>query len=271
MRPLLILFVLACASAQLHGQTGKQATDAVSQDADAPVANPARPTVSTPAALPPAGYLQFETGTLNAWTSPGVSFQTSLNEVAKVALTKRFEFLASLEPFAHTRSPGLSSNDAGGVSLGVQAVIFPGEGATPTIAASYFRSVYDGTAPDLDIGSSKNSVLLLASADVKKFHYDANAFFNEVLSDPVRRAQFGQSLSISHPITSRLGLAGEIWHFSQPFIGGNAVGNLWAVSYNASKILVFDAGFDHGFTSSSTHWEVFAGFTYLLPHKIIRR
>ena len=31
---------------------------------DAPVANPARPTVSTPATLTPVGYLQFETGIL---------------------------------------------------------------------------------------------------------------------------------------------------------------------------------------------------------------
>jgi hypothetical protein len=35
-----------------------------------PEANPARPTVSTPATLTPAGYLQFESGILNAATSP---------------------------------------------------------------------------------------------------------------------------------------------------------------------------------------------------------
>ena len=50
--------------------------------------------------------------------------------------------------------------------------------------------------------------------------------------------------------------------------GGNAVGNLWAVNYNVRKNLVLDGGFDHGLTSTSTHWEMFAGFTYLLPHKV---
>jgi hypothetical protein len=43
---------------------------------------------------------------------------------------------------------------------------------------------------------------------------------------------------------------------------------LWAVSYPVRKNLVLDAGFDHGLTSSSTHWQRFAGFTYLLPHRL---
>ena len=35
-----------------------------------------------------------------------------------------------------------------------------------------------------------------------------------------------------------------------------------------AKNLVLDGGFNHGLTSTSTQWEVFAGFTYLLPHKL---
>jgi hypothetical protein len=186
-------------------------------------------------------------------------------------VSRRIELLAGFEPVTHSRAGPASSNDAGGVLLGVQTVLYQGEGAKPTFSASYFHSVYGGTAPDLDIGSSNNSVLLLASADVKKFHYDANAFFNEVVSDPIRRAQFGQSLSVSHPLSARFALSGEIWRFSQPFLHGNAVGNLWALSYSASKDLVFDGGFNRGLTSTSTRWEVVAGFTYLLPHKLFRR
>jgi hypothetical protein len=29
-----------------------------------------------------------------------------------------------------------------------------------------------------------------------------------------------------------------------------------------------DIGFDHGVTSTSTHWESFVGFTYLLPQRL---
>ena len=35
--------------------------------------------------------------------------------------------------------------------------------------------------------------------------------------------------------------------------------------------LVFDGGFQRGLTSTSTQWEVFAGFTYLVPHRLFRR
>jgi len=271
MRPFSAWVLLCLATAALAQQSPKAPIDVPTIEPDTPVANPGRPTVSTPATPTPVGYLQFETGVLSAWTSPEVSSQTNLNEVVKFAVSRKIEFLAGLEPVAHSRLGRVSSNDAGGVSLGMQTVLYPGEGTKPTISASYSHSVYGGNAPDLDIGSSTNSGLLLASADVKEFHYDANAYFNEVVSDPVRRAQFGLSLSVSHPLNARFGLSGEIWRFTQPFLHSNAVGNLWAVSYTANKDLVFDAGFDRGLTSTSTHWEMFGGFTYLLPHKILRQ
>lgn len=235
---------------------------------DEPEANPGRPTVSTPATLTPVGYLQFETGFLGAGDSPEFSSRYGFNEVMKLSVTPRLELLASAEPIAHFTADGETGNSVADVFLGAQAVLYHGEGATPTVAASYFHRVYDGGAPELDLGSPINSVLVLASADVKGFHYDANALFNELSEGPVRRAQFGQTLSISHPVVGKLSLSGEIWHFTQPFLRGNAVGNLWALGYAARNNLVFDAGFNRGLTSTSTRWEAFVGFTYLLPHRL---
>jgi hypothetical protein len=169
---------------------------------------------------------------------------------------------------AHYGAEGKISNSVGDVFLGAQAVLKHGEGVVPTVAVSYFHRMYDGGAPEVDFGSPTNSVLVLASADVKKFHYDANALFNELSEGPVRRAQFGQTLSISHAITGKFAVSGEIWHFTQPFLRSHAVGNLWAGSYAARKTLVFDGGFDRGLTATSTRWEVFIGFTYLLPHRL---
>jgi hypothetical protein len=83
----------------------------------------------------------------------------------------------------------------------------------------------------------------------------------------VRRAQFAQTLSISHLI-GRFTVSGEVWNFAQPLTHGYAVGNLWAASYSVRKNLVIDTGFDYGLTSASTHWEGFAGFTYLLPRRL---
>jgi hypothetical protein len=237
---------------------------------DTPAANPARPTVSNPATLTPPGYLQFETGVLGAMHSGEFSSLVGISEVIKLSVAKRLELLAASGPFVHSTTDGVSANGTAEVFLGMQAVAYRGQDARPTLAFSYFRRIYGGNTPDLDVGSPRNSLIALASADVKGFHYDANVLLNEVGEGSVHRAQFAQTLSISHPIGERFTLAGEIWHFSQPFLRSNAVGNLWAVSYTVRPNLVLDGGFNHGLTSTSTRWEVFAGFTYLLPHKLWR-
>jgi hypothetical protein len=236
---------------------------------DEPEANPGRPTISTPATLTPVGYLQFETGVLGALQSPEFSSRFAPNEVIKFTFIPRLELLVSVEPIAHYTAGGRTANSVADVFLGAQGVLSQGEGAKPTVAVSYFHRAYDGGAPELDFGSPTNSFMLLASADVKGFHYDANAMFNELVQGDVRRPQFGQSLSISHPLKGKFALSGEIWHFTQPFLHNHAIGNLWAVSYAARKTLVFDGGFNRGLTSTSTHWEAFVGFTYLLPHRLL--
>ena len=268
-------FLEAIASGPAAGQTQIPAPQPSAQPAassdeipEEPEANPARPTVSNPATLTPVGYLQFETGTLGALDSPEFSSRVEFNEVIKLAVSRRLEFVEASEPAVHYTVNSISANGIAEVFLGAQAVLLPGEGARPTFSASYSRRVYDGGAPELDIGSPLNSAVFYASADVKGFHYDANAVFNEVLEGSVRRLQFGQTLSISHPLGKGFGLSGEIWRFSQPFLRGNAIGNLWAASYAARKNLVFDAGFEKGLTCTSTHWEAFAGLTYLFPHRL---
>ncbi len=234
---------------------------------DEPIANPGRPTVSTPATLTPVGYLQFETGILAAWHSPEFSSQASLGEVTKFSVSHRIELLAATGPFVHSNTE--PANGTGDISLGVQQDVHQGVGARPTIALSYFRRTHSGGTPDLDIGSARNSAILLASADIKGFHYDTNYLFNEVISDQgVHRAQFGQTLSVSHALGKKFGVSGEIWHFTQPFLRSHAIGNLWALNYNARKNLVLDLGFNRGLTSTSTRWEILAGFTYVPPHGV---
>ena len=265
-----LLAQLVCLSSLARAQRDADAQKDASVQADeAPAANPGRPTVSTPATLTPVGYFQFETGVLVAEHSGEFANRTGINEVIKFAPVKRLQFLAASEPFVSSDVGDHRSNDPGGVLLGFQTVLLPGEGRKPTISASYFRTVYDGTATDLDFGSSKNTALLLISTDLGKFHVDTNYIFNEQIDNAVRRAQFGQTLSISHPVKGKLGFTGELWHFTQPLLQGNAAGLLLAPNYNLKPNLVFDAGFNRGLTSTSTRWGFFAGFTYLLPKKLM--
>ncbi|MGH9394689.1 MAG: hypothetical protein ACRD1E_11005 [Terriglobales bacterium] len=244
------------------------AAEAIQAQPQQPEANPGRPTVSTPATLTPVGYLQLESGFTGAAHSPEFSSRNSFNEVAKLALTPRFELLASAEPVVQYTAAGMRRDRVGGLSLGGQAVLHHGEGAKPTLAASYFHSVYDGGAADFDVGSPTNSAILLASGDVHRFHYDANIFLSERTQGKVRRAQHGQSLSLAHGLGHRITLSGEMWRFTQPFLRGRAAGALGAVAYSASKTLVFDAGVNRGLSVTSTRWEMFLGCTYLLPRRL---
>lgn len=236
---------------------------------EVPAANPGRPTVSTPATLTPVGYLQFENGVLYAAGSPEVSSQFSISQVTKLAVDSRLQVIVLSQPLVFSKVASETDLRLGGGAAGVQAVVLNGRSHRPTLAVSYLHRTYNSGAPDLDIGSFSQSALLLLSGDAAGFHIDMNAIVSEQAENRVRRAQFGQTLSVSHPI-GNFTVAGELWHFTQPLSKGNAVGGLWAVSYPVRKNLVIDAGFDRGFTSTSTQWQGFTGFTYLLPRRLWR-
>jgi hypothetical protein len=240
--------------------------------ADIPEANPGRPTVSTPATLTPVGYLQFENGGLYATHSPEFSTRLGIEQVTKLALNPRTELLVQFEPFTHSTGAAVSGDRPGEVFAGMMAVILPGEDKRPTISAQYLRRLYASPAPELDLGTFVQSSSIFLSDDLGGFHFDVNGLLMEQQNDTTkgRRLQFAQTLSVSHPI-GRFTISGEIWHFAQPLTNSFAVGNLWAISYPVRRNLVIDAGFDHGLTSTSTQWESFAGFTYLLPRRLWRR
>ena len=243
-------------------------TPAPLQTLDEPAANPGRPTVSTPATLTPVGYLQFENGVLAGHKSEGVKTLFDINQVTKLAVAPRLQLIAEFEPVAWSEGEGESkyTNYAGGISAGAQVLLYRGEGARPSIAASFLQTGYAGDAPDLDIGSAQQSFIALFSFDFGAFHVDTNAMFNSQV-DESRKAQYGQTLSISHPL-KKTTIVFELWRFTQPFDQAHAGGMLWAVSWNQNPHLVYDVGVDAGLTTTSTHWELFGGFTYLLPHRL---
>ncbi|HEX4155526.1 MAG TPA: transporter [Acidobacteriaceae bacterium] len=273
-------------------------------------ANPGRPTVSNPATLVPVGYLQFEQGYLGSLTSPETAAQYGANQVTKLAVVSRVLVQVQTQPFAFSREVGATGSSAasGDVLLGAQGVLWgpvlPASGdssgsesasqhkfSRPTFSLGYLGRVHAGSTPDIDQGGYAQSALLLVSGDVGGFHYDTNYLLNEQTADEpsngsmgirtVRRAQFAQTLSVNHGLgTPRLQLAAEIYHFTQPLVGtddrgrsvarANLVDGLMALSYTLRGNLVLDGGFSHGFTSTSTRWQSFAGFTYLLPKRLWR-
>ncbi len=232
-----------------------------------PDANPGRPTVSTPATLTPVGYLQFENGALYTNGSTEFSSRVSFQQVTKLTVHPRIELILQSEPVVSSETAGISAVQIGGVAAGAQAIVLPGKNSRPTVSLSYLRSIYSGPAPDIDIGSAKQSAIILVSADLFGFHADANGIANEQQLGVLRRAQWGQTLAVSRPY-KKITFSGEIWHFSQPLLRGNTIGNLWAISYSLHPNLVLDAAFNHGFNVTSTRTGVLFGITYLLPRRL---
>jgi hypothetical protein len=311
-------FLMVCSGARLLAQNNSEPskTSPAATAPDVPEANPSRPTVTNPATLPPTGYLQFEQGYLGSLTSPETHSQYGYNQTVKIAVHPRVLFQVEAQPFAastdYTGAP--ASNAAGAILFGPQVVLFspafkkvggkvPAEAKktpVPTIAASYLHSFYAGNTGDIDYGSATNTFILLFSGDVGGFHYDTNYIVNEqdgtaaipcqntmnpvcvgLASHNIRRAQYGQTLSVNHQIFfNNLQLSVELYHFTQPLVTNtdnqfptqraNLVDVLFAPSYTLRPNLVLDAGFSTGITNTSTRWQSFAGFTYLLPHRLWR-
>jgi len=164
--------------------------------------------------------------------------------------------------------------------------------ALPTIAFAWLENIHNGTAPDIDLGSQDRTGLFLFSghAPVIDVHYDINIIVSQQSTDipslanpslmhHIRRAQYGQTFSVDRPfLNPNLQFSAEIYHFTQPLVAStssgvavpraNLVGALLAFSYQLRPDLVLDCGLEHGLLSTSTQWQSFAGFTYLLPHRL---
>src|SRR5947207_14499030 len=102
------------------------ATALSAEEADEPEANPGRPTVSTPAAVAPTGYLQFETGGLTARHSPEFSSRSSAVEVMRWSLSPRLDVLACFEPLVHSRAEGRHASGTAAACLGARAMLARG-------------------------------------------------------------------------------------------------------------------------------------------------
>jgi hypothetical protein len=277
-------------STQTQVQIDNAESTSKPDDVRIPEANPSRPTISNPAHIPPVGYLQFEQGFLQANGSPsGLDGQFSLVQAMRLSVHRRVMVQFQSQPIAVSRFVATSSEaassqlDPGDLVLGIQGVLIREAGRKPTIAIGYLHRVRAGSAPDLDIGSFSQSAVVLVSGNLGSFHYDSNFSISEQVADPIRRAQFGQTLSVTHDLLpeslhDKLEVTGEIWHYTQPLVDttrtgapspqSNAVGTLWTLGYTLRPNLVLDAGFARGITSTSTAWQGFAGFTYLLPDRL---
>jgi hypothetical protein len=122
-----------------------------------PEANPGRPTVSTPATLTPVGYLQFENGALFAEDSTEFSKRVGVGQVTKLSVLPRLELILQSEPLAISHLKDQTAVHEGEVFAGVQSVLFVGDESRPTVSFSYVLRFHTSVAPELDIGTFRQS------------------------------------------------------------------------------------------------------------------
>jgi hypothetical protein len=164
-----------------------------------------------------------------ATRSPEFTTRVGINNVTKLAIDSRVEFFVQTEPYIHsTFGSNPSEIHPGEVFVGTQVVALHDQEAVPTISVSYVRRLYESPAPELDLGTFRESGSILLRNDMFDFHVDSNFIALEQTDGGVRRVQLAQTLSVSHPL-KRFTISGELWHFTQPFLHSNAVGMLWAV------------------------------------------
>jgi hypothetical protein len=204
-----------------------------------------RPALATSALLTPIGYAQFETGVLYAEDSAGFSSRNAEEETMRVTVSSRMQLILAAEPIAASFVAGQQSTERGNTTGGIQVVLMPGHAIKPTVSVSYLRLVRAGNATNLDIGGYANSALILASSDLGHFHVDVNGFANET-EGPIRRAQFGQAVALTHPVTPKLSATAEFRHFTEPLNAGEGLSAMWAAGYavrpNWSSIPAWCAG-----------------------------
>jgi hypothetical protein len=163
----------------------------------------------------------------------------------RVTVSSRMQLILAAEPIAASFVAGQQSTERGNTTGGIQVVLMPGHAIKPTVSVSYLRLVRAGNATNLDIGGYANSALILASSDLGHFHVDVNGFANET-EGPIRRAQFGQAVALTHPVTPKLSATAEFRHFTEPLNAGEGLSAMWAAGYavrpNWSSIPAWCAG-----------------------------
>ena len=232
--------------------------------ADEPSATPYRPSVSSPATLSAPGLFELEGGYLNVRPREGATRDSGVY-LLKYAFTDRFGLLVGGEALVSDVSPaGERVRGLGDTNLTAKFRLPLSDGQTPALGLE--ASVKLPTAKS-GLGSDERDYTLngILSSDLGEYHSDVNVNVTRLgaIGQGQGRQAYGWAASLSHPLFGNIGWTGEFSGTSQR--GAERTAQfLGAVSYNASRKLVLDAGAAHGLNTASPAWKFFTGFTWLL-------
>jgi hypothetical protein len=256
------LAVTGVASAQWMGrQTGCYA--------DQIAANPNRPTVANPADVTQYGVLELEYGWDHLWPVHEVT-QTSTGGLLKFGLLCDIELRWNTTSYLSQTDVSGTHSTFGGNWLGPQVRFYRQTQHVPSMAISYAVKIPSASTIDgLGTGRVDHAVTFLASKDIAKFHFDANATELWIGRAGERRFDENQqlNLAITHGIAGGLQIQGELYGDTRlNAMSPGFVSSLWALSYIVVPRLVVDGGYELGVTAGGPHRHVFGGLTYSIAN-----
>lgn len=226
-----------------------------------PSATPFRPTVSNPAALSAAGWLEIETGVQR--DKGDNTRSVTLPYLLKYAFTPDWGVMIGGDAYIrNTDAEGLKSSGFGDTLLVIKHHI----GVSEDLAFGVEAGVRSPTAKK-GLGSEKTDYILngIVSADLGAVSLDFNVGPTRIgaREEGLGRTEWGAAAALSKSLDERWTIAGEVSGTKRK---GSASQSqfLIAAGYAASKRTVFDFGFAKGLGNAETKWSAFAGVTMML-------
>jgi hypothetical protein len=124
------------------------------------------------------------------------SKRIGIGQVTKLSVLPRLGLFLQSEQLVISQSKEQTAVDEGEVFVGVQSVLLVGHESRPTVSISYVRRVHTSAAPELDVGTFRQSTSILLSEDLHGFHFDTNGIF--IVGQSSTGRVFLQSTSAKH-------------------------------------------------------------------------
>jgi hypothetical protein len=225
---------------------------------------PARPTVSNPAEFQRPGVLQLEFGYNSNFHAPGVSFAQDAPLALRFAVSRRMLLEYDGDNLSSQTVGTGRATGVGDSQLGIQFVLHHENESAPGVALAYYVKLPTASsAKGLGTGRLDHNFIALASKQIGKTTVDFNAVY--LISGRTSNnghASSGQAaLALSHGLTKRFALQGEISGFSRNDQQSGAISLLGAVTFQVNRRLVLDSGMRAGLTPEAPRVGFFAGMT----------
>lgn len=227
---------------------------------------PARPGVANPAEPHKPGVLQIEYGYDANFRAEEFRSQQTAPLALRFAATSRLLLEFDLDTVISERAEqdGERMTGIGDTRIGIQAVALKDTEQHPALAFAYYVKLPSASeSKGLGTGRFDHKIVTLLSKKVGETDIDFNAAYlivgREQASGWISGGQ--AALSIARDFKNNFGLMGELSWQSKDDTQPRGVYALGALTYQASKRLIFDAGMRFGLNSEAPRVGVFVGVT----------